>query len=153
MSLERLNLLLPIVSDLKPLAGFKLIDMTLVSGSVRDLTPLIGMPLEKLFLETTSVKDLSPLIDLPLKRILISAPPDANLEVLRSIRTLQFINDKPVEQFWSEFQKAGAPRSAQGSLAVCIQHCRISSAARLCELVCETMEGCCYSGRKCPRGL
>lgn len=109
MPLERLNLLLPIVSDLKPLAGFKLIDMTLVSGSVRDLTPLVGMPLEKLFVDTTSVTDLSPLIDLPLKRISITAAPDANLEVLRSIRTLQFISDKPVEQFWSEFEKANVP--------------------------------------------
>jgi serine/threonine protein kinase len=109
MPLERLSLLLPIVSDLKPLAGLKLVDLTLVSGSVTDLTPLVGMPLEKLFLDTTSVTDLSPLTDLPLKRISITAAPDANLEVLRSIRALQFINDKPVEQFWSEFEKANVP--------------------------------------------
>ncbi|MFO0999942.1 MAG: protein kinase [Planctomycetaceae bacterium] len=105
MPLERLSLLLPMVSDLKPLAGMKLIEVTLTSDAVTDLTPLVGMPLEKLSLDATSVTDISPLKDLPLIRISISVAADANLEVLRSIRTLQFINDKPAEQYWSEFGK------------------------------------------------
>jgi Leucine-rich repeat (LRR) protein len=109
MPLERLSLGLPIVSDLKPLTGLKLIEMTLVSDAVTDLTPLVGMPLERLSLDATSVSDLSPLKDLPLIRISIAVAPDANLEVLRSIRPLQFINDKPAEQFWSELEKAEAP--------------------------------------------
>lgn len=105
MPLERLSLILPMLSDVKPLTGLKLTELTLVATSITDLTPLTGMPLERLSLDTTSVTDLSPLRDLPLRRISITVAPDANLSVLRSMRTLQVINDKPAEQFWSEFGK------------------------------------------------
>lgn len=81
MPLDRLYLSLPANSDLKPLTGMTRRDLKVVSDLVTDLTPLKEMPLE---------------------RITLVVHPAANVEVLRSISTLRFFNDKPVDVYWSE---------------------------------------------------
>ncbi len=53
------------LSDLKPLEGLKLKEVTCTGTSVADLAPLEGMPLERLTLHNGPVADLKPLRALP----------------------------------------------------------------------------------------
>lgn len=107
MPLESLIMILPALSDLKPLTGMKLNVVRVISDRVTDVTPLKGMPATIVELRASSLVDLSPLKEMPLERITLAVHPDANVEVLRSLSSLRFINDKPVDLYWSEFD-AGA---------------------------------------------
>ena len=60
------------------------------------------MPLETLNVRGTKVEDLSPLEGLPLKSIWCDYKPDRDARILRSIKTLETINDKPAAEFWKE---------------------------------------------------
>ncbi|MEI8383844.1 MAG: SUMF1/EgtB/PvdO family nonheme iron enzyme [Planctomycetota bacterium] len=103
LPLNTLGMIAPKVSDLKPLAGMKLTQLTILGSSVSDLTPLKGMPLKILVL-SGQVSDLSPLKELPLEQLIGNFRIDGNTEILRSIKTLQKINDKPVAEFWKEVE-------------------------------------------------
>ncbi len=50
----------------------------------------------------TNVTDLSPIKGMPLKRINCNFNPERDAEILRSIKTLKTINEKPVTEFWKE---------------------------------------------------
>ena len=52
----------------------------------------------------TKVSDLSPLKDMPLKEIGCDFKPERDAELLRSLKTLETINGKPVAQFWKEVE-------------------------------------------------
>ena len=65
-----------------------------------DLSPLKGMPLTTLNCGGTRVSDLSPLKGMPLKALGCDFKPERDAEVLRSIKTLEKINDKPAAEFW-----------------------------------------------------
>jgi hypothetical protein len=48
------------------------------------------------------VTDLSPLKGMPLKELHCDFKPERDAEILRSITTLERINDKPAREFWAE---------------------------------------------------
>ena len=112
------------VSDLTPLKGMPLRNLQCATTPVSDLTPLKGMPLNDLTLiGCGGVSDLSPLKDVKLTGLDLQrhqgdgsfaaeggAPqtpplqlrPERDAEVLRSIKTLETINDKAAAEFWKQ---------------------------------------------------
>src|SRR5439155_1657001 len=86
------------LSDLRPLTGMKLIILECNSTGVSDLTPLAGMPLTGLYLAKTKVTDLTPLVGMPLKTLYCDFDVERDATVLRSIKTLESINHKPVAE-------------------------------------------------------
>jgi hypothetical protein len=123
--LEHLNIgAAPSLTDLKPLQGLKVSSLTVYATRVENLSPLKGMPLKYLNIGHSRVKDLSPLTgmeletfiydggtpvkdiavlkDMPLRWVLCDFRRERDEAVLRSIKTLETINRKPVAQFWKE---------------------------------------------------
>jgi hypothetical protein len=91
------------IADLTPLRNMKLTMLDCwASRGIADLTPLKGMPLTYLACAETSVTDLSPLKEMPLKELQCDFKPERDAAILRSIKTLEKINEKPVKEFWKE---------------------------------------------------
>src|SRR5262249_47156256 len=57
------------------------------------------MSLTRLNIQKTKVTDLSPLKGMPLKILKCDFKPDRDAEILRSIKTLESINDRPAKKF------------------------------------------------------
>jgi hypothetical protein len=87
------------VTDLKPLAGLKLKLLGLKGTRVSDLSPLRGMPLEDLYCVNTAVTDFRPVAGLQLKKLELDFVPERDASVLRCIRTLEVINERPAAEF------------------------------------------------------
>jgi hypothetical protein len=95
--------------DLMPLAGMKLKELNLgYNQNLQDLSPLKDVPLENLHLWGTGVADLTPLARMPLRGIGLNAGWERRMAderyggVLRSLRSLEKINDKPAAEFWKQ---------------------------------------------------
>jgi tRNA A-37 threonylcarbamoyl transferase component Bud32 len=102
MPLDYLNLTDLPASDLAPLAGLtSLTALVLDDMPVSDLAALRGLGLQKLSIRNIPAKDLSPLEELPLKRLRLDYRADRE-KFVRSFKELEFINDKPVADFWKE---------------------------------------------------
>ena len=71
---------------------------SMTRAKLSDLSPLQGMGLTLLTLYNTQVSDLSPLQGMPLKELWCDFKPERDTAILRSIRTLQKINDKPARE-------------------------------------------------------
>jgi hypothetical protein len=102
MPLTRLFLQGTPVSDLSRLKGMKLKHLDVSYTGVSDLSPLEGMKLEGLDIRSTRVSNLSPLKGMPLKALGCDFQRERDAEVLRSLTTLERINDKPAAAFWEE---------------------------------------------------
>ena len=124
MRLEMLNIAATRVSDLSALRDMKVTRLYCNNTQVDDLSPLADIMLEALDISRTPVSDLSPLMgtelhwlkcanmpavcdlaplrDLPLGMLWCDFKAERDADVLRSIKTLQMINDKPVAEFWKE---------------------------------------------------
>jgi len=74
----------------------------LAGTQVSDLSPLRGVKLTVLHCQGAKVTDLSPLKALPLKELRCDFKFKRDAEILRSIKTLETINEKPAAQFWKE---------------------------------------------------
>jgi Leucine-rich repeat (LRR) protein len=92
------------VSDISPLKGLPLTHLRIHSTQVSDLSPLKGMPLEILECQNTPVADLTPLRDSPLRSLICDFKPFRDTDLLRSIRSLETINGKPVAEFWNDVE-------------------------------------------------
>jgi serine/threonine protein kinase len=107
------------VRDLSPLQGMPLTTFFCHGSLVSDLSPLQGMKLLLLNCQETEVSDLSVLRDMPL-RLLFCDPSIANdktnRSVLRSIKTLEKINNQSVAEFWAQSALPEARNSAGGSV-------------------------------------
>jgi Leucine-rich repeat (LRR) protein len=90
------------VTDLRPLAGMPLTALDCGGTKVADLSPLKGMHLKSLICHNTQVSDLSPLKGMPLAYLRCDFKPERDAAILRSIPTLETINDKPAKEFWKE---------------------------------------------------
>ena len=86
------------VADLSPLKDMKLTELHCQGTPVSDLTPLKNMPLTILYCNDTKVADLSPLRGMPLKDLHCDYKPERDAAILRSIKTLEKINDKPAKE-------------------------------------------------------
>jgi hypothetical protein len=92
------------VADLTPLRGMPLQTLTCSRTRLSDLSPLQGAPLTKAFFDHTNVKDLSPLRNAPLKELRCEFDPHRDSEILRSIKTLEKINNLPAAEFWEKVE-------------------------------------------------
>lgn len=90
------------VSDLSPLKDMKLTNLLCSNTQVSDLSPLAGMKLTFLNCKGTKVTDLFPLKGMALKELKCDFKAERDAEVLRSIKTLETINDRPAKEFWKE---------------------------------------------------
>jgi hypothetical protein len=109
MPLQRIEFHTTLVSNLSPLEGLPLTRMTFRSTRVQDLSPLKHARLTSLDCTETLVTDLSPLRGMPLKELKCSFNAERDAGILRSIKTLEMINDKPAAAFWKELDaKPGA---------------------------------------------
>lgn len=91
------------VEDLCPVKGMPLKSLNLFNCPARDLSPLKGMPLEELIIHTfDKVEDLTPIQSLPLKAISCVNKTERDVALLRSLKTVNKINSKPVAEFWKE---------------------------------------------------
>jgi len=92
------------IDDLTLLKGMPLESLDCWGTPIADLSSLKGMPLEVLSCFRTSVSDLSPLRESPLRKLycndrILTAD---NLNVLRSLDSLQIVNDRPVAEVLRE---------------------------------------------------
>ncbi|HEY7423478.1 MAG TPA: protein kinase [Gemmataceae bacterium] len=109
MPLTHLGLESTPVSDLSPLKGMKLKVLYFSATKVSDLSPLKGMPLSYLYCDKTPVSDLSPLKGMPLTFLRCDFNPERDAALLRSIKSLREINEKPAEEFWKEVDAKKLP--------------------------------------------
>jgi serine/threonine protein kinase len=102
--ITELNIAETPVSDLTPLRGLKLVAFYCERSQVMNITPLSRMPLTTLDISETAITDLSPIRNLTLEWLRCDFKPDRDTELLRSIKTLLIINEKPVNEFWKEVE-------------------------------------------------
>ncbi|MFO0958885.1 MAG: protein kinase [Isosphaeraceae bacterium] len=74
------------VTDLTPISGLPLEELTCFETGVTDLSPLKGMPLKLLNCERTPVSDLAPLRGIPLSRLNLGRTKVSDLAPLRGMR-------------------------------------------------------------------
>lgn len=90
---EKVNL-----HDLRPLRGLKLKALDVRNTKVEDLSPLKGIPLEVLDCRSTRVNNLEPLKGMPLRHLCCAFVPGRN-DLIRSTKTLETVNERPVKEF------------------------------------------------------
>lgn len=105
MQLRELRCQQTLVTDLSPLRGMPLTRLLIFQTGVSDLSPLKGMPLTHLQCGLTKVSNLSLLKEFPLKELVCDFVPERDAEILRSIKTLEKINNKPAADFWKEVEE------------------------------------------------
>jgi formylglycine-generating enzyme required for sulfatase activity/Leucine-rich repeat (LRR) protein len=111
MPLKRLDCSRARVTDLTPLHGTPLDNLAISCTPVSDLSPLRGMKLTTLGCKGTNVTDLSVLRGMPLKALFWDFRAERDAAILRSLETLERIDDKPVAEFWKEVDaKPGAQK-------------------------------------------
>jgi Leucine-rich repeat (LRR) protein len=98
MPLEFLDITHTKISDLAPLKEMPLKRLWCIDTPISSLAPLKGMQLEELHITATKVSDLSLLKEIPLKKLSCDFNADRDAEILRSIKTLETINDKPAKE-------------------------------------------------------
>ena len=104
MPLEYLNVGSTHASDLSCIAGTKsLRTLVLDDGNVSDLSPIRGLDLTVLSIIGAPNTDLSPIRRMPLTKLRLTYRPEY-ARFLRSLATLQVINDRPVAEFWKGSQ-------------------------------------------------
>lgn len=99
MPLKFLHLWATSVADLSPLAGMQLEGFNAGGVPIADLSPLKGMPLTYYEAVNTKVTDYTPLTGMPLRRIHADFILERDSEVLRSLKSLEHANQKPVAEF------------------------------------------------------
>ena len=106
MNLSEFNCSGTRVSDLTPLRDMALEKLFCGGTKVSDLSPLKDMMLTTLYCDSTRVTDLSPLRTIPLKSFAYSNfKPGRDTDLLRSIKTLETINNQPVAEFWKKIDE------------------------------------------------
>jgi concanavalin A-like lectin/glucanase superfamily protein len=88
------------VTSLAPLGGKRLAILACEWTDVADLGPVQGSEIEYLHFRSTKVTNLAPLSTLrKLKNVRLDVKSPKDLEILKSIRTLETINDVPAAEF------------------------------------------------------
>ncbi len=94
------------VADLSPLKNMKLTFLTFGGSQVADISPLRGMPLTYLHCQLLpKIADVSPLKGMPLRTLVYDFKPERDMELLRSLTTLEHINEKTAAEFWKEVEE------------------------------------------------
>jgi serine/threonine protein kinase len=74
------------LTDLSPLNGMPLTELTLAQAKVSDLSPLKGVPLRQLTLFGTNVSELTPLADMPLDELVLRESLVSDLTPIRRLK-------------------------------------------------------------------
>ena len=82
------------------------------------------MSLTYLSCDRTKVTDLSLLKDMPLKFLCCDFKSERDAAILRSIKTLETINDRPAPEFWKRWTPKRRRRSPDKSLQVAVHYLR-----------------------------
>lgn len=90
------------LSDLSPFQDMPLTCLECFVTDVSDLSPLKGKKIEILHVWGTPLPDLSLVRAMPLKELTCDFRPERDTELLRSIKTLEKINGKPLNVFWAD---------------------------------------------------
>lgn len=98
------------VTSLAPLEGMSLNYLCCSDTKVADLSPLKGTLLRTLICHNTSITDFTPLQKMPLQELRCDFVPERDADILRSIKTLEKINEKPAQDFWKEVDEKFPPR-------------------------------------------
>ena len=104
MKLEALDIGGTRVHDISALRGMPLTELRMNGTLVSDLAPLQGTKLTLLWLGLNNI-ELSPLKGMPLKDLNVFFKYERHSELLRSIKTLETINGKPVAEFWKDVEQ------------------------------------------------
>jgi len=99
MPLTNLCLNVTPITDLSVLAEMPLEHLQIQKTAVTDLTAIKNLKLKFLNMRQTPVVDLSPLTHMPLLTLAFDFKPFRDTELLRSIKTLETINDLPAAEF------------------------------------------------------
>jgi serine/threonine protein kinase/tetratricopeptide (TPR) repeat protein len=100
--ITELNIAETPVSDLTPLRGLKLVALYCERSQVNDISALSRMPLTTLDISETAIADLSPIKNLTLEWLRCDFKRERDTDLLRSIKTLLIVNEKPVIEFWQQ---------------------------------------------------
>jgi hypothetical protein len=104
MPLEFLDVSKTRVHDLSPLTGAPLNELWIFDSLVSDLAPLKGMSLRILSGSSYHLSDFSVIKDMPLRYLGLVFNSQQHTDLLRSIKTLDTVNDKPIAEFWKEVE-------------------------------------------------
>jgi len=82
-----------LLTDLSPLKGLPIEDLSIITSPLTDLTPLKGMKLRQINVERTQVTDISPLHEMPLSIVNLYCTPVSDLTPLKGmpLRVLQIM--------------------------------------------------------------
>jgi Leucine-rich repeat (LRR) protein len=122
MALTYLHMANTQVKDLSVLSGMPLEDLRCQYCGITDMRPLQGLPLQALEIHGNPISDLSPLANSPtqylniyktaiidwsalktmrqLKMVALDFDKERDSEILRSVTTLEIINERSAEDFW-----------------------------------------------------
>jgi serine/threonine protein kinase len=110
--LKHLNFLDASFTALETLEGFseaRLAQLKITGTKVSDLSPLRTMKtLRRLNCVGCPISDFTPLIGLPLRQLHADVQADRDQAVLRSIKTLETINQIPIAEFWKKLAETGS---------------------------------------------
>ncbi len=91
------------IQTLEGISKAPLVQLKIEGTAISDLSPISKMrTLHRLYCEGCPITDFRPIASLPLKQIRGDFQMDRDEEVLRSMKSLQFINGLPVEDFWRQ---------------------------------------------------
>ena len=76
-----------------------------------DISPLKGMRLRKIECYRTQIVDLTPLKGMPLIHVCCDFVPERDTKILRSINTLEKINNLPTKEFWKRVEAGEVPQA------------------------------------------
>lgn len=96
------------IFDLSPLKGMPLVQFKCSNTLVSDLSPIKESPIGHLAIYGSQVADLTLIKAMPLSHIRLDFNPSRHTELLRSIKTLELINDKTAAEFWREVEQKQA---------------------------------------------
>lgn len=93
------------IKDMKVLEGMPLHTLEIHGNPITDLSPLANSPMQYLNIYKTSITDWSPLKTMQhLKMVTFDFDNERDSEILRSVKTLELINERSTEEFWKWVQ-------------------------------------------------
>jgi Leucine-rich repeat (LRR) protein len=107
MPLEQIRCQDSPLTSIEALAGAPLKGLECHRTSVADLSPLRGnQTLHGLNVIHTKITDLSPLLETPSIKVLwCTFVDERDGPILRQVKSLEYINDRPVELFWQDYDQ------------------------------------------------
>lgn len=102
MAIEQLCLNMTPVEDLSPLEGMPLRRLEIQETNVKSIQPIASGALEYLAASQTPITDFSPLQGTPIQEVHLDYMPARDEAVLRSLRTLRTVNNRPLPEFLAQ---------------------------------------------------